>query len=150
MFGGNVHTCVYCTIAGLDTAVNGSTAGWAHILYKPAAAVMERLGSAAATITTRFGNASISWAYSASMGTLALNASVPAGATAEVHVPQLQALGGKAITVADGAAQVWKAGVFVPGTAGVEAGGVVADKWAPVPTVVLQLASGTFILSASK
>lgn len=96
------------------------------------------------------GNASISWAYSDSAGTLALNASVPAGTTAEVHVPQLPALGGKAITVVDGATVVWKAGAFVPGTAGVESGGVLADKWLPVPTVVLQLASGSFVLSASK
>ena len=123
---GNIHTWVYSTIAGIDTAVNGSSAGWSHILLRPAPQVVERLGSyddprpplrfcsvlsvhghrdgpfvaqrprpkrwpalsnlpachlfcrrAAATITTRFGNASISWSYTQPAGLLELNATVP-------------------------------------------------------------------------
>ena len=31
MFGGNIHTWVYSTLAGIDTAVNGTSAGWEHI-----------------------------------------------------------------------------------------------------------------------
>eukprot|EP01052_Picozoa_sp_SAG31_P024329 SAG31_NODE_2062_length_6536_cov_8.777691_6_plen_184_part_00 len=148
-FGGNVHTWVYSSIAGIDTAVNGSTAGWAHILFRPAPQVIERLGTAAAAITTRFGNASISWACTDQLA-LALNVTIPPGCTAEVHVPQLTSLGGKTVSIADNGVAVWKAGAFVPGMAGVESGSVVTDRWQPVPSVVLLVKQGTYAFKAAK
>ena len=148
MFGGNIHTWVYSTLAGIDTAVNGTTGGWETIIFRPAAAAMLTLGSASMTIETRFGNATIDWSLSKGGGSLTMTCTVPAGSMAEIHIPMLPQLGGSNIAITDGAKvrfaavfctvftlfctekecrkakSVWKAGAFVAGSTGVTGGSV--------------------------
>ena len=151
MFGGNIHTWVYSTLAGIDTAVNGTSAGWEHIMMRPDPHAMLSLGHASATLTTRFGNASIDWKLEAA--TLTIACVVPPGSTAEVHVPQLSQLGGPGVAITEGGKPVWKAGAFVSGVAGVR-GGSIKDKTekpiTQVNTVVLETGSGIFSLVATK
>lgn len=153
MYGGGVGTFVYSALAGIDTVLNGTTAGWSRMLFKPEPAALLKLGRAAATHTTRFGNASISWEMGSKA--LQLTVTVPTGCTAEAHFPQLAQLGAAALTVTDSSAQapVWKAGKFMPGVAGVHGGSLSAPvKYGPfkgVASVVLELGSGTYPFSVS-
>lgn len=74
-----------------------------------------------------------------------MTCTVPAGSTAEVHIPMLPELGGTAISISDDTTTVWKAGAFVPGSAGVSGGYVKDEKpWAETDTVVLTVSSGVF------
>eukprot|EP01048_Picozoa_sp_COSAG05_P006986 COSAG05_NODE_476_length_9460_cov_8.847025_10_plen_166_part_00 len=164
MYGGGVGTFVYSALAGIDTVLNGTTAGWSRLLFKPEPAALLKLGHAAGSHTTRFGNASIDWTMGSK--SLQLTLTVPTGCTAEAHFPQLAQLGGAAFTISDeaptcGNAQacgkvpksVWKGGRFIPGVAGVRGGMVSAPvKYGPfkgVQSVVLEIGSGTYDFSVS-
>ena len=149
--GGTIHTWVYSTLAGIDTAVNGSSAGWEHIILRPDPAAMLSLGHASALLKTRFGNASISWKLGASE--LTITCAVPPGSTAEVHVPQLSQLGGADVTINEGGKAVWKAGAFVPGVVGVRGGSIKEKTEKPIShvnAVVLETGSGVFSLVATQ
>lgn len=142
---------MYSTLAGIDTAVNGSSAGWEHIICRPDPAAMLSLGHASASLKTRFGNASISWKLDANELTIAWT--VPPGSTAEVHVPQLSQLGGTAVAITEGGKFVWKAGKYVSGVSGMHAGSIKDKTEKPISnvnTVVLESGSGAFSLIAKK
>jgi hypothetical protein len=117
--------------------------------------VVSAQGSASMTHETRFGNASIDWSLargsSGGGGSLTMTCTVPAGASAEVHIPMLPEIGGKDIAITDGTKTVWKAGAFVAGSAGVN-GGLVKDEapWSAHDTVVLSVSSGVFPFKATK
>lgn len=156
MFGGNVGTWVFSTLAGLDTVSNGTSSGWQHILIKPAGAAIRRLGSASASQDTRFGMAAVSWKYNAPSLFL-LNVTIPPGSTSEIFIPLLtQGAGAASVEVweqGEGGkrAWVWKEGKFVAGgVTGITGARVGA---APGPnanaTLVLSASSGSYSLTAA-
>ena len=150
-YGGGVGTFVYSALAGIDTALNGTVAGWSRLIFKPEPAALRKLGHAAATHTTRYGNASISWKMHAASSSLEMNVTVPTGCTAEAYFPLMPQIGGTALTILEmemPTAVVWKAGKFVPGVAGVH-GATLSAPVAHGPdkglqSVVLELGSGTY------
>lgn len=148
MFGGNLGTALYAMLAGLDTACNASTGGWQHVRVGPVAAAAARLGSGSATVQTRFGPAAVAWRAAGAAApapdagaAFALNATVPAGATADIKITLLR----NATTVSEGGAVVWQGGKFspVPGLSGAVAGA--EDGYS---TVVFAAGSGTYAFVA--
>ena len=150
-YGGGVGTFVYSALAGVDTVLNGNTAGWSRLIFKPEPAALLKLGHAAGSHTTRFGNASIDWEMGSK--SLQLTVTVPTGCTAEAYVPQLEQLGGAALRITDSTRIVWKGGKFIPGLAGVRDGMVSAPvKYGPfkgLKNVVLELGSGSYAFAVS-
>ena len=142
-----MHPWVYSTLAGIDTVVNGKSAGWSTVIFRPSKAAMLHLGSAAATIATRFGNASISWEV-VSSSRLELNVTVPAGSSGEIHIAQLPNFGGREMTLFDGENAVWRAGKFVPGAKAIHNASLATSKWTGMQRVVLTVGSGYFPIRA--
>ena len=113
MFGGGVGTILYKALAGL---ANGGIA-WREVAMRPLPAAIERLGSANASVKTPHGLAAISWRRAGR--SLELNATVPAGSTAEVVLPA--SIGNAKVTaVTESGAAVWGDGrcSAPPGAAG--------------------------------
>ena len=52
---------MYTGIAGINTTANLTHTGWKHIVFRPIPAALEIVGSASASVVTRFGIASIEW-----------------------------------------------------------------------------------------
>lgn len=87
MEAGGVGKFTYTGLAGIDTEVNATHAGFRHILFRPIPPGIEVLRSARATVETRFGTASISWKVTTN-STIVYNITIPPGATAEVAFPR--------------------------------------------------------------
>lgn len=148
MYGGGIGTFVYSALAGIDTILNGTVAGWSRLIFKPEPAAIRKLGHAAATHTTRYGNASINWEMTKS--SFEMTVTIPTGATGEAYFPMLSEIGGATLTIVDIAAgkDIWKAGAFVTGVAGVR-GATLSTPLAYGPdkglkSVVVDLGSGTY------
>ena len=113
----------------------------------PCSRLVARLSLCLRVVRTRFGNASIDWKL-ATGGALTMSCTVPAGATAEIHVPQLPQFG-KAMLVSEGTKPVWKAGAYVSGAAGVTGASLKDEKpWSEIETVVVTVGSGEFAMAA--
>jgi alpha-L-rhamnosidase len=120
MSGGQLQSYFYSSIAGLDTESTGSSSGWQKVLFQPTHAAVRRLGHAAAEIKTPLGTASVAWTLVSK--TLAINATVPGGATGELSFPLL-GLNSDSVSISETGVLVWSAGKFIAGgRRGVSAG----------------------------
>ena len=129
----------YSNIAGMQPHSNGTTGGWRHIVFRPSPAAVQRLGHAAADIHTPLGLASVSWSVAAA--TLAINATVPAGAMAELTFPLL-GVDAETVVIFESGQAVWQAGKFVASSSGVRAG--VASRRGDNLGVTFSLVAGLY------
>merc|ERR1712100_500758 len=90
---------------------------------RPVHGAVQKLGHAQGTVSTRFGNASVSWHKEDS--SFVLEATVPPGSTASLSIPLLQGNPADA-TVAEGGSDVWKDGRYIAGRPGIS--GAVIDR----------------------
>ena len=112
--------------------------GWSSLLFTPPlqAGPASNVSSAAASITTPIGLASIDWA-SSSQAAATVAVAVPANAGAALVLP-LPAGAGASASVAESLGPVWAAGKFVPGVPGVLGAALEGDS------VIVRLGSGAF------
>jgi len=143
MFGGNLQSWVFSGIVGLDTESNGTSSGWQHILIGPVHAAVQKLGYAQGAVNTRFGNASVSWRLES--GSLALETTVPPGATASLSIPLLEASPADVIISEDGV-DVWKNDRFISGQPGIS--GAVVTKRGTKVAITFVLSSGSYAFKA--
>jgi len=86
MFGG-FDAWLVSSLGGLDSAVVGERAGWRDIVVRVTPAAIATLRKGSVAHNTRFGLASVSWAFESS--SYSVNITVPIGSNATVHIPTL-------------------------------------------------------------
>ena len=110
---GGFDAWMSASLGGLDSKVNGTTGGWKHIVARVAPAAITELKHASTAHETRFGRASLDWAWDAATAKLAMNLTVPIGATCEVHShAMLQSESGqilRLVAVHEGGRALWRA-----------------------------------------
>lgn len=140
MFGGNVGTISYTSLAGLKNA-KGSVA-WRNISMRPLPEAIDRLGFANASVRTPRGLAAISWQKQGDHS-LEVNVTVPAGSTATVALPAR--LGGsQVVTVAESGLTVWSNGKYTPPPASAGFDGFGTDA-APYDALLFTVGAGRYM-----
>lgn len=142
MFAGGVGVWAYTALVGIDTVVNTSTAGWQHVSVRPLPAAVARLGSAAGSVATRFGNVTCMWRWSAAGG-LSLNTTLPVGTSGSVSLPVLG--DSSKVLVLESGKAVWAHGVYVAGVPGIVSGSADTEDGSPV--IRFEVGSGSFKFS---
>eukprot|EP00937_MAST-01D_sp_MAST-1D-sp2_P006075 g6075.t1 len=95
MFGGGVNRFISAAVGGLsiDTrpmaAAEAQGRGWRRLMVRLAPAAVRTLGRSGASRRTPLGDAAVSWRRDFESGGLSMEVTVPAYATASVHVPLL-------------------------------------------------------------
>eukprot|EP01051_Picozoa_sp_SAG22_P000175 SAG22_NODE_3_length_48349_cov_158.681180_36_plen_487_part_00 len=82
---GGFDPFLHTAVGGLDSEVDGSSAGWENIVVRVSAAAVLQIQEASSEHETRFGKVRLGWRYAAASRQLTMKVSVPVGATAEVH-----------------------------------------------------------------
>jgi len=101
---GGFDAWLQSSLGGLDSAVNGRSGGWRHMIVRVSPEAAAALKQARVSRQTRFGEASLSW--TAADGKLSSKLVVPIGVEAEVHSPA--AMGGRRLsTVTRNGRVVW-------------------------------------------
>jgi len=67
---GGFDPWLHTAVGGLDTAVNGSSAGWEHVIVRVAPAVVGTVLEATNEHASRFGTVSLTWKFSPESGAL--------------------------------------------------------------------------------
>ena len=142
---GGWDTWLLQSVGGLDSAVNGTTGGWRHVVVRVAPGVIAELKSVSFSKRTPYGDVTLSWAYAD--GKLTMKLGLPVGTTAEVHTPA--AMSGAAVTaLAETSATpttLWSA----DGAAALESGGGVGGVGASADgTVVAHVGAGRYVFEA--
>ena len=136
---------LHTAVGGLDSVVNGTTGGWQHIRVRVAAAAVARVRQASNDHETRFGTVSLRWQFDGKQQ-LTMELSVPVGATAEVHSPNVVA-GRVLASVSEGEATVWpQPSGAVNATMGGWLHSVVANVHSEA--VVANVGSGSYVFTA--
>jgi len=105
---GGWNTWLLASVGGLDSEVNGTSAGWSHVIARVAPAALTMIGHSSYTKTTRFGPTSLDWTFA--NGKFVSNLTLPVGSTATAHMPAHLVEGGEALglhVVTESGSVVW-------------------------------------------
>jgi alpha-L-rhamnosidase len=83
---GGFDPFLHNSVGGLDSIINGTTAGWKKIRVRVSPAAITRLRSTSYDRDTRFGRVSLNWGFHDDRE-LTMRVRIPVGATAFVHSP---------------------------------------------------------------
>lgn len=134
------------SVGGLDSAVNGSTGGWADIIVRVAPAAITTLRKASYKKLTRFGEVSLDWRFEAGKFTSTL--SLPVGTRATVHTPSVLREGGVDYgvrSITESAQLLWARDST--SSSALEVGGVFSVQQAAA-AVLTEVGSGSYLFEA--